>query len=55
MVGERGGGENGVGQFLVRLFSFIEVLSVLYCMQKKNKNVNFHFGVIFISLLPWCL
>lgn len=37
MVGERGG-ENGVGQFLVRLFSFIEVLSVLYCMQKKKKT-----------------
>lgn len=58
MVGERGG-ENGVGQFLVRLFSFIEVLSVLYCMQKKNKKpefslwCNFHQLVTMVFIAQW--
>lgn len=45
----------GLGSFWLDFLVLQKFLVFYIVCKKKNKNVNFYFGVIFISLLLWCL
>lgn len=53
--GGKGGGVEWGWAVLGQTFQFYRSPKCFILYAKKKKNVNFHFGVIFISLLPWCL